>query len=74
MLSLTSHADVKWVQSCCKYFHYDFIRVADDGETGIFSEPQHVIASIFINNPGGHNGPAELSSTKQSGLAAIPGE
>lgn len=38
-LSLTSHADVNWVQSCCKHFDYNLIGVVDDGETGIFSEP-----------------------------------
>lgn len=39
VLSLTSHADIKWVQSCCKHFDNDLIWVVDDGETGIFSEP-----------------------------------
>lgn len=36
---LTSHADINWVQSCCKHFDNDLIGVVDNGETGISGEP-----------------------------------
>lgn len=35
---LTSHAHIKWIQSCCKHFDNHLIGIVDDGETGVFSE------------------------------------
>lgn len=54
-MSLASHADVNGVQTCCKHFDNHLIGVGDDGEAGIFGKSQNIIASIFINDPCGHD-------------------
>ena len=56
--SLTPHADVQWVQSCRTHFDDHLVGVVDDGETGVPSEPQNIVASILVNDPGWHDVPA----------------
>lgn len=68
--SLTSHLDVQRIQARCLHLHNHLVGVVDDGEAGVLSEPQYVIVSIFINNPGGHDGLAHASNPELPFLRA----
>lgn len=44
----------------------DLIGVVDDGEIGVSGEPQRTMASVFVNDPGGHDRHAAVGSTERS--------
>lgn len=68
--SLTSHLDVQWVQARRVHLDGHLVGVVDDGETGVLGEAQHVIASILIDHPGRHDGPARATHPELSFLRA----
>lgn len=73
--SLTSHLDVQWIQARRVHLDDHLVGVVDDGEAGVLSEPQDVIAAIFVDDPGGHDGGAHATDTELPFLraAAPPG-
>lgn len=72
-LSLTSHADINRVQPCGMHFDDDLVGVVDDGEAGVFGEPQDITASIFINDPGRHDCHVAVGGAELSPPTAMPG-
>lgn len=58
------------------HLHDHLVGVVDDGEAGVLGEPQHVVAPIFVDHPGGHDGPAHAGDPELPPLRAAtpPGE